>query len=207
MEAELSLPADATARPAELFAAVAAGDLGALERLLACSSQGTSNGARPVLLRRESSTLSSISWRSASSKEARRRSRELAELLGSVDETGRTALHMAVAQGDLRAMDVLIAAGARLDAVDQFGLTPLGEAARHASRTGENKVRDKLLAAGANAAEPPEAREHTRRLVATLGLVEVLILVLYATCTRFGPAVFGKASRKVSGSTRRPHPT
>ena len=53
----------------------------------------------------------------------------------AVDGDNRSAMHHAAAKGDVKVMQYLIGAGAKLDIIDNFGLTPLGEADRHRSRT------------------------------------------------------------------------
>lgn len=111
-----------------------------------------------------------------------------ADLLASTDDGGRTPLHLAVVRGDLRMVDLLIARGARLETADAFGLTPLGESARHGTRTGANAVRDRLLAAGANAGLTAAERSGTRRFVGGLSLVQLTFLALFATCTRYAPS-------------------
>merc|ERR1719210_1472798 len=63
----------------------------------------------------------------------------------SVDYDMRTPLHVAVSGGNFEIIEALHKAGADVNAKDNFGLTPLGEANRRHMRTGENKVRDFLV--------------------------------------------------------------
>jgi len=108
--------------------------------------------------------------------------------VNSKDDENRTALHYAAAKGDLAIIKHLVNAGAKLDIIDNFGLTPLGEAARHKSRTGENKVKDYLVAAGADTMASGEATKQTRNFVVLISALQLLFIVLFATCSRYSPS-------------------
>jgi len=103
-----------------------------------------------------------------------------------VDDDGRTSIHHAVALGSISMIEYLIEAGVKLDVADRFGLTPLGEAARHASRTGENKIHDLLVAAGADENFDGEERKNTWVVFGVLAAMQILFFVLYASTTKFG---------------------
>lgn len=103
------------------------------------------------------------------------------------DSDSRTPLHHAAASGDLAILDYLIGAGAKVDALDMYGLTPIGEAARHASRTGENKVRDRLIAAGADTELSGESRKQTYLFIGILSALQVFMFVLFACGTVYAP--------------------
>jgi len=106
----------------------------------------------------------------------------------SVDADSRTPLHHAVAQGSEKSIDALIKAGAKLNVVDNFGLTPLGEAARHATRTGENKIREKLIAAGALAAEDDDAGSYKKQFVLAVGAAQLFFIIMFGFATTYAPA-------------------
>ena len=103
-----------------------------------------------------------------------------------LDDDNRTPLHHAAAKGDVSILDRLISSGAKLDPLDNFGLTPLGEAARHSSRTGHNRIRDRLVAAGADDS-PADARK-THKFLGVMTLLQIIFIILFATCTRYDPA-------------------
>ena len=60
---------------------------------------------------------------------------------------GTTALHWAVEYDDLESVDVLLKAGAQVDAADRYGMTPVF----YAVTNGNAPISVRLLAAGANA--------------------------------------------------------
>jgi len=103
--------------------------------------------------------------------------------LSEVDDDNRTAMHHAAAKGSLTIIECLIGAGAKIDAVDNFGLTPLGEADRHSSRTGENKIRDCLIAAGADQSLSGSSLKQAKLLGIVLTSCQTLFFILFATCT------------------------
>ena len=105
--------------------------------------------------------------------------------VNSHDDDNRSTLHHAAAKGNLVIIEYLIGAGAYLDSIDNFGLTPLGEASRHGSRTGENRVRDKLVAAGANMELSGRFRMQTYMFGSILAVLQLLFIILFATCTTF----------------------
>src|SRR4029453_18505641 len=75
---------------------------------------------------------------------------------------GATALHWAVYRDDLESADLLIAAGARVDAANRQHFTPLIMAALY----GHVPMIDKLLTAGADPKQHLPQRETTGRLAA-----------------------------------------
>ena len=103
-----------------------------------------------------------------------------------LDDDNRTPLHHAAAKGDVTILSFLINAGAKLDPLDNFGLTPLGEAARHSSRTGHNRIRDRLMAAGAD--DSPVDTTKTNKFLGVMAVLQLVFIVLFATCTRYDPA-------------------
>ena len=101
------------------------------------------------------------------------------------DADNRTALHHAAAKGDLEIIEYLIVKGAKLDAVDNFGLTPLGEAGRHATRLGENKVRDLLIDAGATVSIHGTQKLQARKFVFAVGGFQLLFFILFCIGTEY----------------------
>jgi len=106
-----------------------------------------------------------------------------------VDSENRSAMHHAAASGQLKMIEYLIGAGAKLNVIDNFGLTPLGEADRHRSRTGENRVRDVLIAAGADSELSGESRFQTMVFAALLGSTQLLFFGLFSGVVRFDPTL------------------
>ena len=69
-----------------------------------------------------------------------------------------TALHWAVRANDLPTVQVLIRAGANVNAASRYGMTPL----LFAAQNGEPKVVAALLKAGANAEQRAAGRRDAR---------------------------------------------
>jgi ankyrin repeat protein len=84
---------------------------------------------------------------------------------------GATALHWAAHRNDVAIADLLIRAGAKLDAADEGGVTPLGLASLNASPA----MVERLLKAGAN---PNAGRESSVLSAARSGNVDVMQLLL-----------------------------
>jgi len=97
-----------------------------------------------------------------------------AESVSSAEADGTTALHRAVYEGDVAGARKLIAAGADVRAVNQFGATPLMLAAS----TGNAELVKLLLDAGASANERTEEGQTPLMAVARTGNVEAAKLLL-----------------------------
>jgi ankyrin repeat protein len=87
---------------------------------------------------------------------------------------GTTALHWAVHHRFLALTEQLVRAGARVTAVNRFGVSPLGEAAV----TGSTEVIATLLRAGANASERSPDGQTPLMAVARTGNVEAVRLLV-----------------------------
>ena len=99
------------------------------------------------------------------------------------DYDKRTALHVAVAAGHADMICSLCRAGADVNAVDSFNLTPLGEAARHATRTGENKIRDLLLSLGGRRTE--NRTQPSSKFFYAIGAFQTFFLICFAVGTKY----------------------
>ena len=96
-------------------------------------------------------------------------------LLPQVDAAepdGATALHWAVQYNDLTTVDLLIAAGARVSALNDYGVSPLSLACVNGSAA----MIEKLLAAGANPHIPLPTGQPDDR--ARTGNVDAVTLLL-----------------------------
>ena len=105
----------------------------------------------------------------------------------AADVEQRTALHHACTKGDRRIIACLIESGAKLNAVDSFGLTPLGEAARHESRTGANRIREMLVQAGATETEASDELtvRHNQMFFFVLGVLQFAFIILFMVGTEY----------------------
>ena len=119
-----------TVIPVVVFALIAAG--GSVPSLVDAAKSGAQE-LRCALLAKSSSTA-----------------------VNTPDGDGSTALHWAAYRDDLEAADLLIRAGANVNAANDLGVTPLWTA----SQSGSDAMVAKLLAAGAN---PNAARSSPAR--------------------------------------------
>jgi ammonium transporter Rh len=107
----------------------------------------------------------------------------------TADYDKRTALHIAVGKANAAMIKFLVDKGADLNAVDAFGLSPLAEAGRCGTRTGENKVRDLLISLGAVTGPKKDGaadgREASRLFVWVALILQVLFIILFGAFTKF----------------------
>jgi ankyrin repeat protein len=105
--------------------------------------------------------------------------------VNTADYDMRTPFHVAVAKGNVQVIKMLHSAGANINAVDNFGLTPLGESKRHSMRTGENKIRDLLVELGAKnpTSDDTTTHKHSKAFVILVACAQLLFVVLFMTCT------------------------
>ena len=95
-------------------------------------------------------------------------------LLAQNDPDGTTPLHWAVHNTDLEAADQLIRAGANVSAKNDYGVTPMSEAAL----IGNPAMIERLLSAGADANSPGADGQTPLMVVARTGNVEAARLLL-----------------------------
>ena len=113
------------------------------------------------------------------------------------DYDQRTALHIAVSKGNTEMIRLLVENGA--DVIDAFGLSPLAEASRSGTRTGENKVRDLLISGRDDGGKKTDGKgsvDGESRLFVWVALCVQVLLVLFACVTKFSaPRTGGTTSR------------
>lgn len=97
---------------------------------------------------------------------------EAGDDIAQADAQGFTALHFAAQQSQADAVAALLAAGAPVDAVDQFGVTPLWRAVFN--DRGRSGVIGLLLAAGADPEISNAAGVSPRALAERMGVGAVL---------------------------------
>ena len=116
----------------------------------------------------------------------------------AADYDQRSVLHIAVSKGNERIIRLLVETGGDLNVKDTFGLTPLDEAARRGTRTGENKIRDLLLSLGASKPGADVPTEGSSRLfVWTSWVVQLIFLALFAAVTDFGVGTASESSARM----------
>ena len=94
--------------------------------------------------------------------------------VNAAEPDGATALHWAVQYNDLTTVDLLIAAGARVSALNDYGVSPLSLACVNGSAA----MIEKLLAAGANPHIPLPTGETALMTAARTGNVDAVTLLL-----------------------------
>lgn len=106
--------------------------------------------------------------------------------------TGATALHQAAAGGHVSVIEVLIAAGAKVDAPDADGATPLVYAAYH----GRQRAVAALLDAKADFSQVPAKQVHALNAAMLSGSLPVVKLLVQAGADPDLDDVFGKDANR-----------
>ncbi len=112
-------------------------------------------------------------------------------VFASVPDSGVQALHQAAANGHVTLVNLLLERGARVDAPDGEGASPLVYAAYH----GRSSVVEVLLAAGASADLVPERQVHALNAAVMSGSVAAVKVLIEAGADPDLKDGFGKSAR------------
>ena len=94
--------------------------------------------------------------------------------LGEVDAFGRTRLHVAARQGRTKAIELLIANGAKVDGIDRWGWSPLCAAVE----ADERQAAERLIAKGADVNVRNKDDWTALNMAALLGRLDMVKLLL-----------------------------
>ena len=104
------------------------------------------------------------------------------------DYDKRTPLHLAVAEGHMELVALLLANGADVHAQDRWGLTPLAECDRKAARVGLDPIKELFRAGGFL---PQEHASLWSFFTVLFGFWEVAMMILFGLFCTYGESVDG----------------
>ena len=110
-----------------------------------------------------------------------------------VDYDRRTPLHLAVVEGHLELVELLLENGADPHAQDRWGLTPIAEAERQAARVGTDPIKQAFRDRGHLEHDEPGAWTF---LSIFFGFWEVAMIILFGLFVEYGPRADGGGSEQ-----------